>query len=695
MAAKTVRSVFPRLRLTVPTLLYSPSVVSLPELRASDPEARRLAVYSYLRPLLEGRRVLELGSGHGAGAAYLLAVGASAVVGAEDDPLAYDEARQQHDEPGLTFVGSASPAALKDEAPYDVVIVPEAAEVLRGGGPFKLAAVSALLAPGGHLVCLVANGDATRGEGLAYYEVLDALSPHFPRVRMFGQTPFAAFGLAEFDDTPGGLRVDSGLVDESAEQPGHYLAVAGPDEALSLGYALVQVPVESLGGHAEPALDLPPDLRRQLADAQGKLDGVVRVSRAQAEEIEELRARLRRASQDRTELDEEVIRLRRALAEADESVVSLTRRTTEGMNALAQRLTAGLRGERSVDEGRAAGESALFDRDERIATLEAERQDLAWRLGAAEEQVRRAGSNVLSAAKVGDEELDASLAAREQALEEYRRAAGAHMDEVARLTGAITEQSAALTELEDALRQAETRLSTAEAEAMRMRRLGAESEDADRQRRSRLAELEGTLLRLQRQAALEAERRPSAPDGRAAVLESELAVVRARLREEEERRAEADRRSRDAAARIAELEGEAADHRETAETEEALRARIAELEATSEAGSLSVALAEVDRLRTALERSEEQLWDARGRLMADRERLEDLERLAHATAARGAQEVADLLTEVLGEVASLESGLRGEVDRISAVERALAEWRMALGGDDGAIEAASPSAGDT
>jgi hypothetical protein len=81
--------------------------------------------------------------------------------------------------------------------------------------------------------------------------------------------------------------------------------------------------------------------------------------------------------------------------------------------------------------------------------------------------------------------------------------------------------------------------------------------------------------------------------------------------------------------------------------------------------------------------------------MADRERLEDLERLAHATAARGAREVAELLTDVLEEVASLESGLRAEVAQMAAVERALAEWRMALGAEDGAPEAVSPSAGET
>jgi SAM-dependent methyltransferase len=656
---------------------------------------RRLAVYSYLRPLIEGRRVLEIGCGAGAGAAHLLALGARAVVATDEDAAALGEARTRHGRQGITFLAPPSPVALREAAPYDLVLVPSAIGMLRGGAGLSLGAVRGLLGGRGRLVCLVPSADRPGGGGLGYYDVLDALAPHFARVRMFGQTPFAAYGVAEFDDAVGGLRVDSALVDEAAEQPVNYLAVAGPDEPVSLGYALIQVPQGGLGSPAatSSAGGSAVDLSRRLAEAQGQIEGGLRVSRAQAEEIEELRARLRRAAEDRARLDEEVARVRRSLAEADESVVNLTRRTTEEMASLAQRLTAGLRPPeptRSAAEGPAASaaferlqtqqaalaasESALSERDERIAALEAERQDLIWRLEAAEEQLR--GADGRGAAPLSsDEELRARLQAREQTLEDFRRAAGTHMDEALRLRDALTEQSAAVVELEEALFAAQKRLESAEQDSARLRRLGTETEDADRQRRSRLAELEGTLLRLQRQAALQVESAASGPPSdearrRVAELERQLVATRELLGQAE--------RERD----------------ELAHVEEALRARITDLAARAEGTRLESALAEVERLRGALERSEEQLWEARGRLMADRERLETLERMLEAQAASGtpaASETQMLIASVLAELTTLEGGLRDEAAQLAAVERVLGEWRTAVAADAASPASARPS----
>jgi SAM-dependent methyltransferase len=666
------------------------------------PPHGRLAVYSYLRPLIEGRRVLELGSGSGEGAAHLLALGADTVFGTDDDGAAVDAARRKLARAGLSFVPRT---AVREGGPFEVVVVPEATALLRGTDRLSLTTLREILGPEGRLVCLVKSGDVeSNGGGLGYYDVVDALSPHFPSVRMFGRTPFAAFGIAEFDDAGGGLHVDSELVADSGEQPDHYLAVAGPEESLPLGYALVQVP---LGAFGAPAAAPAPaaaeasvaELRRKLAEAQGEVEGVLRVSRAQVEEIEELRARLRRAAEARGELDEEVNRLRRALADNNESVMSLTRRTTEEMTALAQRLTAGLRGGpreetpqtaalveklREREAALAARESALSDRDDRIAALEAERQDLAWRLDAAEEDLRRAGGPGAAPSPREDEVL-ATLRTREQALEEYRRAATAHLDEVGRLRDALGEQSAAVVELEESLAQAEKRLQAAEQDSERLRRLAAETEDADRQRRSRLAELEGTLLRLQRQAAngstAPAPVAPPKPSdevpkltAKVRGLEVELDRLRAELADTERSRDDAELRWDEAAGRIVGLERAAAEKEEKVHTEESLRARITELESRADSGRLGTALAEVDRLRGALERSEEQLWEARGRLLANRERLEAFERMA--TPAEGG--AARVPLEVLDELGALESGLRAEAARLAAVERTLAEWRTAL-----------------
>ena len=61
----------------------------------------------------------------------------------------------------------------------------------------------------------------------------------------------------------------------------------------------------------------------------------------------------------------------------------------------------------------------------------------------------------------------------------------------------MNEQAALVTELEESLRAAETRATTAANDAATLRKNARELEEADRARRSRLAELEGKLLRLE------------------------------------------------------------------------------------------------------------------------------------------------------------------------------------------------------
>jgi DNA repair exonuclease SbcCD ATPase subunit len=709
------------------------------ELSAKEILNRRLPLYAYLEPLLVGRRVLELGSGSGAAAAYLASHGAAHVLGVETDPALVERARARFDAPNVTFRLAQSLLDLvPGAAPFDVVLVPEAEALVRR--PEAIPALARLIAGGGRLVLVATSADRGVGPavnpvgGVGYYELTDALLPQFSAVQMFGVTPFAGFGVVEFDVEGEGLRVDSRLVDGGAEPPAAYVAVAGSERVADLGYALVQVPfapveaklaeaasaedrgaaarldaserrleeVERRGrARVEEAEARAAELRRKLEDAGAQADSAMRVARAQGEEIEELRGRLRRAAEDRAALDAEAAKLRRALAEADESVMTLTRRTAEEMSAVAQRMAESLRapvrsqvapeaseklrlgladaearasaaeqrleevatvgrerqaalddvlerlrvaeettarerrevsrlraqlegaGERvrSVDER----ETTLARRDERIARLEGEKQELAWRLAEYEEKLRATIGRAVIADSTGRsqaDELDAARTSRARAMEEFHRAAGAHVDEVTALRASVSEQTALVAELEDGLRAAEAAAEAATAEAAALRKNAKGLEEADRARRTRLAELEGKLLRLEhekKQASANASAAPPVSDGTA---ERKLAEVT---------------RERDTAAR---------------ERDE-LRANLA-------------------RVMGAAAESAEALARATAELGAARARAAQLEAEASRAGNGRAGNGHDAASSAR-ELAAVEAGLRDELRNLSQIENALAE----------------------
>jgi len=565
---------------------------------------RRSAVYSYLRPLLDGRRVLEVGCGTGEAATHLIQLGAKSVIGA-GGAREVSEARARQHEGALGFVTMAA-GAIDATGVFDLVLVPDATNILLGRGPIQLSTLLALVAPGGHLACIVANGD--RGEGLAYYDVVDALTPHFAKVRMFGQTPFLAFGIAEFDEAAADLRVDAELAERESEEPTHYIALGGPDQPLGLGYALVQIPAGHWDGvvqterpSASAGIKAPDtalaELRQKLSESEGKTEGLVRVSRAQSEEIEELRARLRRTTEARTELDEEVRRLRHSLVEADESVVSLTRKTTEELTALALRLTAGLRTDEPApspalsqelqrrEKQLAERESALSERDDRIAALEAAKQEAVWRADASDDELGRVRAELASLREEGERALVRSqaendllttLKVQEATIEDFRRAAAVHLEEMNRLRDAANEQASLVTELEESLAESEKQLASHTAEVVRLQKTLSEIEDADRVRRSRLAELEGLMLRAEYASAKQSETRrqdmAELEDMRAGMVasRSEVEDLRVRLRQAEQALVATATPSVDAG-RLAELEAKVrgSDERER---------RLAELE---------------------------------------------------------------------------------------------------------------------
>ena len=210
----------------------------------------------------------------------------------------------------------------------------------------------------------------------------------------------------------------------------------------------------------------------------------------------------------------------------------------------------------TIARGLEERDMAIAARDERIAKLESEKQDLVWRLAELEDKLTDAIARAVRADARGvgraprepradaatSDELVAARAVRARALDEFHKAAAVHVDEVTQLKASVSEQAALVAELEDALQVAEARATTAAADAAALRGTAKDLEEADRSRRSRLAELEGKLLRLEHERQVAQAQAAQGGDGAEAVLaDLERQLSTARTGADELRRQLADR----------------------------------------------------------------------------------------------------------------------------------------------------------
>lgn len=178
-------------------------------LAASD-EANRFCIQLYHRTAtqvdLSGKRILEVGSGHGGGASYLLrTLRPASYTGLDLNPAGIDFCQKRHSLPGLDFVrGDAEDLPFAEQS-FDVVInvesshgyprfscfLAEVARVLRPGGYFlyadlrpryRLAAWEAVLAdaPMRMLSHKIINAQILRGMDKNSQHWLDVIDRSFP-----------------------------------------------------------------------------------------------------------------------------------------------------------------------------------------------------------------------------------------------------------------------------------------------------------------------------------------------------------------------------------------------------------------------------------------------------------------------------------------------------------------------------------
>ena len=291
-------------------------------------------------------------------------------------------------------------------------------------------------------------------------------------------------------------------------------------------------------------------LRSRLSESEGR----VRISQ-QASEVSTTGAlqqivsadvdeRLRRAEESASRERAEVAEMTERLRVADEQIRSLKQRA-----------------------------ALVGERDDRIARLEGDKQDLIWRAAELEEKLRVATSEAKTERPIADE-VQSAREGRDRAIEEFHRAAAAHVSEVNRLRSSVDEQAALVVELEDALRVSEARAAAADKDATALRRNAKELEEADRTRRGRLAELEGKLLRFEREKAMAGatvvgagaadgeveqklrsfEQRALAAEQRAVGSDERLALAQRRATDAEQRLSATEERLKEASGRISDME---------------------------------------------------------------------------------------------------------------------------------------------
>ena len=701
-----------------------------------------LARYSFLEPLLEGRRVLEVGAARvtdGASALFLAERGAVAVLSIEPEEADLEGARRTGRHPFVQFQAML-PAALR-AGTFDLILLADGSPL--ASTPGEAADLRRLLAPGGRLITAIPAGGAglsdlagepAEGEPPSYEAFVNALSDHFSLVEVAAQTATIGwvFGLTSEDEPD--IAMDGTLA--GTPDTTRYVAIAGEEPSGLSGFTVVALPVA-------PLLEV---ARARTQGSAGELDA----------------AQLRAAEAAATvQVAEEAIAAERA--RVAEQAAALAALEVERDTALHARESAvaeaeALRAEREEairtrDAARSEADAAVAERDRALEThrqREAEREALVQERDEArgrELEARRSREVALAEAVALGESLarseamgielardrDAALAARDQAaaeaaehrlaLDEARLAGGSLEGQLSQARDEAARLAARLQELEQgAAWQGASRVleleAMAEAERTTAFELRARLDRLQAAAVARDQELEEARVALGKAEEERGRLEADLAEGRNGALESDAALQAARSEAQAARsalEAALDRATR-AEARTSELEealekGGREELPAAAGREEevaALQTRIAELEAAASAApaagtpdveALAAQLAEANAVRTALESDLAELKESSDRKVAEARRAaydaaakaEESRREAEAAqqrleavetdaagAVQTAREWGQVREALEAQVAELNARLEAEAERTGILSAQHAEARAQL-----------------
>ncbi|HEV7528636.1 MAG TPA: glycosyltransferase [Solirubrobacteraceae bacterium] len=287
--------------------------------------------YLWAAQLVDGKRVLDLGSGEGFGAA-ILAERANAVVGVDIDERTVEHARLNWSSPTVSFeVGSALDLSAFETDSFDVVVAFEIVEHLSDQGRM-LAEVERVLSSDGLLIISTPDrrlySEASGQENpfhereLTYEEFSALLGETFAHKAVWGQRTITGSHLGAIESGP----VDSGSAQSEffIERAGEEWRIAGEPAALYLvavasNAALPNVPESSTLGDCGLEL-LRATERRGIEAANALLGG----RDAATEQVHAATAEMRRREADFAERevarDAQVRTLDAELAQRDEQI---------------------------------------------------------------------------------------------------------------------------------------------------------------------------------------------------------------------------------------------------------------------------------------------------------------------------------------------------------------------------------------
>ena len=400
------------------------------------------ALSAFAEPFVKARRVVVFGNALSALPRLMLERGARLVHVCDSTVLRATEAAQRYSASGLSYSALGDGDLALRDAAFDTVVVEhlgafDAKQLVRRARK--------LLAPRGVALFATPNRDVhfpllqasePSAAPLDYYALYDLVAAEFENVRMFGQSPFVGYAIADFA-AEGEIDpvIDSEFVPRGAEEPELFVALAARHRPSLTAYSLIQLPFRSVraglgapsgeekaGESVSPALSLAQKLEEQeawIAELEGRAEAAdARADEAEAE-LENVREALARAEEQKRQLEEPI-----------ESAPRAERDPAELERVLAERA--------ELDRLRSE-HGALLAEKQRYAAEHAELEQL------------RVSSAALRARVEG---LEQEIEARSIQLAAFEQQSSSS-DEVERLEAQLAERGVEIRRLERALKEAE------------------------------------------------------------------------------------------------------------------------------------------------------------------------------------------------------------------------------------------------